>query len=252
MKKNFQCFLVFWLYLALFNIPFNAPIEAQNSPNPYKLKWQIDVPVTVIGIGGVGLSEWMKNKKVHLTPDEIALLSIESIPRFDRYAARVWSPPAQKVSDVLLYTSVALPVLLLADPDMRKHTPKLALIGLETYLINAALTGLTKEIIQRKRPYVYNPNAPMHKKTAADATSSFFSGHTSASAAATFMAAKMYADYHPNSKYKPYLWAGAALFPAITGYLRVRGGKHYLTDVITGYAVGALVGVLVPHFHKWD
>lgn len=252
MKKNIQCLLVFWLYLALFNIPFNAPLQAQNSPNPYKLKWQIDVPVTVIGIGGVGLSEWMKNKKVHLTPDEIALLSIESIPRFDRYAARVWSPPAQKASDVLLYTSVALPVLLLADPDMRKHTPKLALIGLETYLINAALTGLTKEIIQRERPYVYNPNAPMHKKTAADATSSFFSGHTSASAAATFMAAKMYADYHPNSKYKPYLWAGAALFPAITGYLRVRGGKHYLTDVITGYAVGALVGVLVPHFHKWD
>ena len=36
----------------------------------------------------------------------------------------------------------------------------------------------------------------------------------------------------------------------MTAYLRVRAGKHFLTDVIAGYAVGATIGILVPHLHR--
>ena len=69
-------------------------------------------------------------------------------------------------------------------------------------------------------------------------------------AANTFFAAKVFSDYYPDSKWKPVVWTAAATIPAITGYLRVKGGRHFTTDVITGYAVGAAVGYLVPHFHK--
>lgn len=34
------------------------------------------------------------------------------------------------------------------------------------------------------------------------------------------------------------------------GYLRVRAGKHFPTDAITGFIAGGLVVVLAPHFHR--
>ena len=59
-------------------------------------------------------------------------------------------------------------------------------------------------------------------------------------------------DYHPlmDTGWKIGMWTFAALIPATTGYLRVAGGKHYRTDVFTGYAIGALTGWLIPHLHK--
>ena len=44
--------------------------------------------------------------------------------------------------------------------------------------------------------------------------------------------------------------AGAALAPATVGFLRVKGGKHFPTDVLTGLVVGAATGYLVPRLHK--
>ena len=59
-------------------------------------------------------------------------------------------------------------------------------------------------------------------------------------------------DYHPTAKkgVKIGIWTFAASVPAVTGYLRVRAGKHFPTDVITGFVAGGLVGVLLPHFHR--
>lgn len=38
--------------------------------------------------------------------------------------------------------------------------------------------------------------------------------------------------------------------PAAVAYYRIEAGKHFLTDNLVGYAVGATVGVLVPQLHK--
>ena len=62
----------------------------------------------------------------------------------------------------------------------------------------------------------------------------------------SFFTAKVFSDTNPNSKLRPWVWSSAALLPAVTGYLRVKGGKHFPTDVIVGYAVGAAIGILVP------
>jgi membrane-associated phospholipid phosphatase len=32
--------------------------------------------------------------------------------------------------------------------------------------------------------------------------------------------------------------------------LRYGGGKHFFSDIIVGYAVGAAIGILVPQLHK--
>jgi len=66
----------------------------------------------------------------------------------------------------------------------------------------------------------------------------------------TFFAAKVFSDYHPNSKLRPYLWTAAALATGTTGYLRYRSGRHFPSDILVGAAVGTLSGILVPQFHK--
>ena len=63
--------------------------------------------------------------------------------------------------------------------------------------------------------------------------------------------AKVYSDYHPELGNKKYWLYGAALIPPlIVGYYRIKAMRHFPTDVITGLAVGAAVGILVPHLHR--
>ncbi|MBU1241038.1 phosphatase PAP2 family protein, partial [Myxococcota bacterium] len=37
---------------------------------------------------------------------------------------------------------------------------------------------------------------------------------------------------------------------AAVAYLRIAGDKHYFSDVLTGAAIGTVMGVLVPLLHK--
>ena len=55
---------------------------------------------------------------------------------------------------------------------------------------------------------------------------------------------------NPDSKWKSVIWTLGITLPATTSYLRHNAGKHFPTDVISGYLVGATIGYLVPHFHK--
>ena len=133
---------------------------------------------------------------------------------------------------------------------MRKDAFDISLIYGETLFFTVGLTIITKNTAHRIRPLVYNSNFSLEDKMTKNARFSFFSGHASVVAASSFFTAKVFSDYHPDSKWKPWVWGAAITFPAITGYLRVRAGKHFPTDVMTGYAVGALVGYFVPHIHK--
>jgi DNA-binding transcriptional regulator LsrR (DeoR family) len=38
--------------------------------------------------------------------------------------------------------------------------------------------------------------------------------------------------------------------PAAVAYFRIEAGKHFLSDNLVGYAVGATMGVVVPQLHK--
>ena len=228
----------------------NATIYAQNSTSPYDLNLKREIPLLVGSGIGVSTSLLLKKNKKILTEAEIQALKANDIWAFDRISTKNWSVSSQKASDILMFSAIALPIVLLADKDIRSDAATIGLITFETYLLNATFTNLTKEIVRRKRPFLYNSVVPLERKQKADATSSFYSGHTSSVATATFMFAQIYSDYHPNSKAKPYIWATAALIPALTGYLRIRGGKHYPSDVIVGYLAGASVGVFVPILHR--
>lgn len=215
----------------------------------YKFRLSVDIPIGLIA-AGTGLGGLIKHKKNKpLTYEQITALKPTDVNKFDRYAIYQHSKSAAITSDVFQYTAMVSPAFLFIDKEIRKDWKTVLPIWIETFALNATLTMFTKEIVQRKRPYVYSDNGNGNKYSK-NALSSFFSGHTSATASSTFFIAMVYADYHPQSRWKPLVWTGAAILPALTALTRVKAGKHYWTDVITGYVVGALVGTLTPYLHR--
>lgn len=240
MKRIFILLLVFVFFI-------NGQAQFKS---PYKLSLATDITLPVVSLGMIGTAFLLEKKRPGLTVDQINGLDRNTISMFDRNATYNWNTSAAKWSDGLMISTGILPLLFLIDERSRKDFGKVAMIYSEIFLVNVAITNLTKELVKRKRPYVYNPDVPMSKKLEKDATHSFFSGHTSLTAAMTFGFAQMYQDYFPDSPAKPGVWFGAAVLPLAVAILRHRAGKHFWTDVLVGYAVGATVGLLIPRLHK--
>jgi len=183
-----------------------------------------------------------------LTIEEINRLDTGDINSFDRKAIEPFREA--RVGDGLLYASYVLPLTFLVHPDTKSDWRILGVMWGEVMLINLGLNGIVKSLALRTRPYVYDHETPLEKKTKAEARMSFYSGHTSAAAANCFFVATVFNDYMTNNKAKALVWAGAAIYPALIGYLRRDSGHHFRTDVYTGYCIGALVGYFVPRLHR--
>lgn len=218
--------------------------------SPYHLSKKKEFIFLSTGAITSGLSFYLKDNIEPLTIDKINLLDRNSINSFDRKATQYSSRNAKLGSDVFFYSAAALPAFFLINKRTRNEIPKIGFLYIEANLINVGITLTTKNISLRTRPFVYNSDFDLEEKLEKNARQSFFSGHTSLVATNCFFTAKVFSDYHPNSKWKPFVWSAAIVAPAITGYLRVRAGRHFPTDVMTGYAAGALVGFFTPHLHK--
>lgn len=221
-------------------------IFAQSPYQINKSDWPIAIGGGLIFVSG----RVLKTNVKPLTATQVSQLDINSISNFDRSATKQWSPKLKKASDNFRDAATLLPFTLLAAAPIRKEAGKVGVLLAESYLITNGLTSIFKGTIKRVRPFAYNENVELAIKLEKNARRSFFSGHTSGAAVYSFFTAKVFSDYFPDSKWKPVIWTGAAIIPALTGYYRYRAGSHFPTDIITGYAVGALVGVLVPHLHR--
>ena len=123
-----------------------------------------------------------------------------------------------------------------------------ALLYLEALSWVSVSTELVKAAVERPRPYTYATGVEE-----VEDLKSFFSGHTSFTAAAAFTTARsldLTADLSPGARWA--LYGGAGALTAATGAARVVAGKHYVSDVVTGAIVGACVGWLVPELHRGD
>lgn len=214
----------------------------------FKLSSGVEIPLLTIGINTAVTSAILKQDKPLVSLLELEQLDAQSINSFDRTATKNYSKNAQKWSDIIATGSLLLPLIVFTQEGARKEWGENSLIILETYLLNAGITNLTKEIVKRKRPFLYNPNVPLADKLHRDATSSFFSGHTSMTASSAMLAANLYNRYDPNNKV--IVWSIGASIPLGVGYLRWKGGKHFWTDILVGYAVGSGISFLVPYLHE--
>lgn len=220
------------------------------SDEVYRLKPSVDIPVTTIGAGWSLYAFTKIYSKDPSTKEQILALNKNDINSFDRWGADVYSDKAANTSDFFFYGSMPLPLVLLADKEIRKDAGKIGFLYLEAMSVTGLLYTGSVYLNDRYRPLAYNPEVPLEERMRGGSKNSFFAGHVALVATSTFFTAKVFSDYHPDSKLKYLLYGAAVVGTAGTAYLRHAGGKHFPSDILIGTAVGTLSGILVPHFHK--
>ena len=216
--------------------------------SPYSTSRSLDLTITGLS-GGLLLGSALIDYSP-MSLEDISILSADNIPGYDSKAINNWSLKSIKMSDILLYSSIAAPGLLLIDQKVRDDYYAFSLLWAESLFLVLGITNLTKVLVQRPRPYLYGKKASAEFKQKNDNRKSFFSGHTSISAVSCFLIATMHDDYNPSSKFSPFLWSGALFVPALTAYYRYDAGKHFPSDVAAGYLIGGTIGMLIPKLHK--
>lgn len=238
---------LFSFFIVLTFILVDFSFSQIKSSKPFNLNFNREL--LIIGTGSVAAVTAfaiLENVKP-LTPEEIDLLDPANVNSFDRGAIGPFTE--DHTGDILLYTSYILPVSFLFYGETRNDILDLTCIYGEVLLIQASINGIVKGTVQRTRPFVYDDETPINKKTTTDAKISFFSGHTSMTAAISFFTAKVFTEYIDDNTVKILIWSGAAILPAVVAISRVNTNWHFPTDVIAGYAVGALVGYFIPELH---
>ena len=223
---------------------------AQKAESPYHTRFAVDGPV-ILGLGAASaFGLYRVQQKSGLSDAELANLKKSDVPSFDRWSAGYYSESAQTASDLLCYPTLLIaPGLLALNDNVRSRYGQVAALYLETMLASDALFTTSVGNIYRYRPYLYGSEGGSGR-SGKIATNSFFAGHTAHTATATFFAAKVMHDFNPGYAGEPFVWGAAAVVPAAVAYFRIQAGKHFLSDNIVGYTVGATMGIVVPQLHK--
>lgn len=216
----------------------------------YKFSLKAEIPATLAGIGLFAYGVKQNKKKPAIDSATLSQLDPNDVNWFDRPATKNYSASAGAQSDVIFYAGYPLPLLLMLDREMRKDASEIYFMYLETMTITGMGWALTSGLIDRYRPHVYNPDAPMDIRTRGFGRNSFYGGHPSATAAVTFFMATIYSDYHPHSNFRYVLWGLAPVATAANAYLRYKGGYHFPSDLLIGVGVGAGAGLLIPKWHR--
>jgi hypothetical protein len=253
MKKIYSCLLG----LALFSSVASAQtikgpedINYQNNFDVYQLNPKVDIPVTAVGAGWSLYAFTKIYSKDPSTDEQMARLKKENVPSFDRWAAGMHSENADAASNILFYGSMPAPLLLLLDKEIRQDAPKVGFLYLESMAVTGLLYTGSTYFTNRFRPEAYRTDVPQSELRSGNLRNAFFAGHVALVATSTFFIAKVYGDYHPDSRLKWPLYGAAIAATGTTIYLRHKAGKHFPSDLLIGTAVGTLSGILVPHLHK--
>lgn len=215
----------------------------------FTFNWKKDGLLLGGGLASILVGEQTKINAGTLTLDEINALDANNINTFDRRATRQNRLQDARVSDFILGIGAISPLVTLSDNVARKDVIPIIAMYVETALIVNGITNISKGLSKRIRPFVYNPNSSMDKTTL-NARQSFFSGHVSNAAAFSFLTASIINEYTENRKVKNIAWIGASVIPATVGVLRYTSGRHFPTDILTGYLVGSGIGLLIPYLHR--
>lgn len=236
---------------ALLALALATPARSQEQTlTPLSYDWTVDGIVTGVTAATVIGLQLSKNQ---LAPLECKWCTPGAL---DADVARsvAWSNPrtASTISDVMQFLipigAVGYGVLQgyrLGDPSAGWSS---ALLITEATSLALLANVIVKYAVGRSRPYVWMGNPGLYGDPQ-DENLSFFSGHTTLAFAVAVSAGTLFLmQGMPGAGW---ILGGGLALAAFTGYLRMGAEQHYLTDVLTGAAVGSLVGFAVPFlFHR--
>lgn len=176
----------------------------------------------------------------------------DDVNALDRKFMNSYSKNLDRAGDLLLVASMTTPVVLAATSKEEWLT--CGVMYAETLLIANGIKEITKLCVNRARPYMYydSETFPEDDIDDGDWANSFPSGHcTMAFAGATFTS-YTFCKYFPDSAWRSPVIAGSYAMACGTVALRLASGNHFMTDVLTGAAIGSAVGFLVPWLHTFN
>ena len=235
---------------------YSQSSERDSTFHPYHVNYWITGGIIAVGIPATLIGAPLITHKSSVTIVELQALNRNDINPIDRWALNL--DPSKmgyyaNLSDNVLVGINFLPALTLFDHNIRQDWLDIALMYAETQIIvnNIYLYAPFGPLFQnRLRPAVYYKELGGARTTAWN-RSSFYSGHVASAAAASYFTAKVFCDYYPGLGCKKYLLYGAAtIVPLIEGYLRMKALDHFPSDILVGFGVGALCGVLIPELHR--
>jgi membrane-associated phospholipid phosphatase len=220
----------------------------------YNVKWKYELPISVAFMVGSSFGFTALDKASVMDESDLQKLNPDDVNSFDRpiiFKDPAGFKTAQKRSDLFLNASILSPLILALDKDIRKDWLDLVSLYLVTHAVDNTVYFALAFPIRRPRPFTYNTNIPVEERIGRAKSNSFFSGHVSFSTTATFFLVKVYTDYHQIKGWKRLLlYTAASVPPALVGYYRMQAARHFKTDVLLGYLVGASSGILVPELHR--
>ena len=221
----------------------------------------LSLDLAIVGLGGLGY--W----GAHFIPMNID--TQRSTPQgIDGWIDPQWNPQWKGTSDFLgtPYANYGFNLPVLTTVSMAtwgiqtQNSWSTAVPVAQAVAITGVVTELTKRLVARPRPYtsaafeakypeVYDSEEMKVLRANNDTFKSFPSGHTSNAATTYFTSAVMIAAHYEDPTIDALAYGTASVLTVLTGYSRVRYGKHHITDTVVGAVIGTGIGWGVAHWH---
>jgi membrane-associated phospholipid phosphatase len=231
--------------LALATVLWLAPV-CTTQAQEYSLSWIGDGALLATGLSSAILSQVLLQSA---SPGSLGSIDIAKINAFDRLAVFGYSNALDVTSDVLQYTTAAIPVMF-AFLCRLDQAAAIGVVYLEALSWAFAAKNLLKFLVPRYRPYVYSPLPAGGGPPPSEYADSFPSGHATIAFTAAAFSLYTFQTYFPSSPYLlPLALAGYGL-AGLTATFRVVSGMHFLTDVLAGALLGTAMGYGIPLLHR--
>ncbi|CCH53293.1 phosphoesterase PA-phosphatase related protein [Fibrisoma limi BUZ 3] len=242
---------VLFVWLTLQSLVGIAQRPTSVTSSPYQLRKGRELTILGVGVAAGATSLILEQQVDPLTPDQVRALDRASVPAYDRGATYNYNLTLDKLRDVTLAGNAAIGgALVLGTRPMRQDFKTIAVMYAETFILANGLQRSVKNLAQRTRPFVYNPDAPLDEKLTRNARQSFFSGHTTNAFATAVFTGELFRHYFPQSRWKAAVWGGSFALAATTILLSYEGGQHFPSDLLAGAVFGSVVGWGIPKLHE--
>lgn len=235
--------------LFTFTLIFLINQNSYSQSNSYTYSKNKDIALFTSSSIIFGTSFYLQKKVKPLKETQILSLKQSDVNAFDRIACSLYSKKIAHISDGLAISSLLFNGYFLFNKNTKKDFLNIEMVSIQSLMLSQAIANGFK-LTLRNRPFMYNQNVEMNEKIKSESRLSFFSAHTSTVSSLAFSFAFAHQQYFKTHKANPYIMSGAILLPALQGYLRVRAGKHFPTDVITGHLIGLGSSYLMHRIHR--
>jgi len=229
--------------VVLFTLLLSHTSHAEEQRSRISYNPDVDLPL-FFGLGATSLGVFAVDigRLPSTTPAADGLDALIT-PPFDR--------DSSLASDIILSSSIlgCFSLLIYEGVDQGTFAGHF-MVASQSFFITSTVTSLFKLAVRRPRPFTFEPDYNPEGRPVNDQFS-FFSGHTSHTAAASFTAVRtldVTRDLAPG--WQALAYGTASALTVAVGILRVTAGKHYPTDVIIGAIVGTAIAWLTVEFHR--